>query len=159
MSNSYLPRRTFLLGSLAGLLLPGEVAAQPYPSNLIRIVVPTGAGTPPDIISRMVADGLAANEGWRLVVEDRPGALQTIAMNDVSGRPADGYALLTMSLPMTVTPSLLPKAETRPDVDFDPTRHNAFLASQYAVRSGGAAQEQAGEALTSRPPASAPPRI
>src|SRR3954471_9379189 len=120
MSKNYLPRRTFLLGSLAGLLLPGKVAAQPYPSNLIRIVVPTGAGTPPDIISRMVADGLAANEGWRLVVEDRPGALQTIAMNDVSGRPADGYTLLTMSLPMTVTPALLPKAETRADVDFDP---------------------------------------
>ncbi len=120
MSKSYLPRRTFLLGSLAGLLLPGKVAAQPYPSNLIRIVVPIGAGTPPDIISRMVADGLAANEGWRLVVENRPGALQTIAMNDVSGRPADGYTLLTMSLPMTVTPSLLPKAEIRPDVDFDP---------------------------------------
>src|SRR3954470_12608114 len=120
MSKSYLRRRTFLLGSLAGLLLPGKVAAQPYPSNLIRIVVPTGAGTPPDIISRMVADGLAANEGWRLVVENRPGALQTIAMNDVSGRPADGYTLLTMSLPITVTPSLLPKSEVRPDVDFDP---------------------------------------
>jgi tripartite-type tricarboxylate transporter receptor subunit TctC len=118
--HSRLPRRTFLLAGLAGILLPGEVSAQPYPSNLIRIVVPTGAGTPPDIISRMVADELAANEGWRLVVEDRPGALQTIAMNEVSGRPADGYTLLTMSLPMTVTPSLFPKAEVRPDADFDP---------------------------------------
>src|SRR4051794_12558232 len=120
MSKIQLPRRAFLLGSLAGFLLPGQVAAQPYPSNLIRIIVPASAGTPPDIISRMIADELGANEGWRLVVENRPGALQTIAMNDVSGRPADGYTLLTMSLPMTVTPALLPKAETRADVDFDP---------------------------------------
>ena len=120
MSKIDLSRRTFLLGSLAGLLLPGQAPAQPYPSNVIRIVVPTSAGTPPDIISRMIADELAADEGWRLVVEDRPGALQTIAMNDVSGRPADGHTLLTMSLPMTVTPSLMPKAELRPDVDFDP---------------------------------------
>jgi tripartite-type tricarboxylate transporter receptor subunit TctC len=120
MTNVDLSRRTFMAGGLAGLLLPGRVAAQPYPSNLIRIVVPTSAGTPPDIISRMVADELATNEGWRLVVEDRPGALQTIAMNDVSGRPADGHTLLTMSLPMTVTPSLMPKAEVRPDLDFDP---------------------------------------
>jgi len=120
MSNIDLSRRTLLLGSLAGLLLPGQAAAQSYPSNLIRIVVPTSAGTPPDIISRMVADELATSEGWRLVVEDRPGALQTIAMNDVSGRPADGHTLLTMSLPMTVTPSLMPKAEVRPDMDFDP---------------------------------------
>lgn len=120
MSNIDLSRRALLLGSLAGLLLPGQVAAQSYPSNLIRIVVPTSAGTPPDIISRMVADELATSEGWRLVVEDRPGALQTIAMNDVSGRPADGHTLLTMSLPMTVTPSLMPKAEVRADLDFDP---------------------------------------
>jgi tripartite-type tricarboxylate transporter receptor subunit TctC len=120
MSNIALSRRTVLLGSLAGLLAPRRTAAQPYPSNVIRIVVPAPAGTPPDIISRIVADELAANEGWRLVVEVRPGALQTIAMNDVSGRPADGHTLLTMSLPIAVTPSLLPKAEIRPDVDFDP---------------------------------------
>jgi tripartite-type tricarboxylate transporter receptor subunit TctC len=118
--NFRLPRRTFLLASLAGLLMPRPAVAQPYPSNVIRVAVPAGAGTPPDIISRIIADALAANEGWRLVVENRPGALQTIAMNDVSSRPADGYSLLTMSLPITVTPSLLPKAEIRPDVDFDP---------------------------------------
>src|SRR4051812_7811487 len=115
-----LPRRTLLLAGLAGLLLPGSAGAQPYPSNVIRIVVPAGAGTPPDIISRIIANELAAMEGWRLVVEDRPGALQTIAMNDVGNHPADGYSLLTMSLPITVTPTLLPKAEIRPDADFDP---------------------------------------
>src|SRR4051794_1901780 len=120
MSKIQLPRRAFLLGSLAGFLLPGQVAAQLYPSNLIRIIVPASAGTPPDIISRMIADELGANEGWRLVVENRPGALQTLAMNDVSNRPADGYSLLTMSLPITVSNALLPKAEVRPDDDFDP---------------------------------------
>jgi tripartite-type tricarboxylate transporter receptor subunit TctC len=114
-----LPRRTLLAG-LAALLLPGSARAQSYPSNVIRIVVPAGAGTPPDIISRMIANELGAVEGWRLVVEDRPGALQTIAMNDVGNHPADGYSLLTMSLPITVTPTLFPKAEIRPDVDFDP---------------------------------------
>jgi tripartite-type tricarboxylate transporter receptor subunit TctC len=115
-----LPRRTLLFAGLAGLFLPGSGRAQSYPSDLIRIVVPAGAGTPPDIISRIVANELAVREGWRLIVENRPGALQTIAMNDVSNRPADGYYLLTMSLPITVTPTLLPKAGIRPDVDFDP---------------------------------------
>src|SRR3982751_6124329 len=115
-----LPRRTLLLAGLAGLLLPGPARAQSYPSNVIRVVVPAGAGTPPDIISRILANELAMTEGWRLVVEDRPGALQTIAMNDVGHHPADGYTLLTMSLPITVTPTLFPKADLRPDVDFDP---------------------------------------
>src|SRR3954447_24511491 len=114
-----LPRRTLLLAGFAGLMLPGSARASAYPSNLIRVVVPAGGRTPPGIISPVVADELAANEGWRLVVENRPGALQSIAMNDVSNHPADGYTLLTMSLPITVTPTLLPKTEIRPDVDFD----------------------------------------
>jgi tripartite-type tricarboxylate transporter receptor subunit TctC len=133
-----LPRRTLLAG-LAGLLLPGSARAQSYPSNVIRIVVPAGAGTPPDIISRMIANELGAVEGWRLVVEDRPGALQTIAMNDVGNHPADGYSLLTMSLPITVTPTLFPKAEIRPDVDFDPvikiSRSYTVLVTTPSLRS------------------------
>jgi tripartite-type tricarboxylate transporter receptor subunit TctC len=120
MPNVLVPRRTVLLGGLAGLVTPGFAGAQSYPSNVIRMVVPASAGTPPDIISRVIADELAAKEGWRLIVENRPGALQTIAMNDVSHRPADGYSLLTMSLPITVSNALLPKAEIRPDADFDP---------------------------------------
>jgi tripartite-type tricarboxylate transporter receptor subunit TctC len=125
----YLPRRTVLLAGFVGLFM-GPATAQPYPSSVIRIVVPAGAGTPPDIISRIVADELAAKEGWRLVVENRPGALQTIAMNEVSTRPADGYSLLTMSLPITVTPTLFPKAEIRPDVDFDPV---IKISTSYTV--------------------------
>ena len=79
-----------------------------------------GPRTPLDIISRIVANEVAEAEGWRVIVENHPGALQTIAMADVARRPADGYALLVMSLPMMVTPSLMPNAGLRPDTDFAP---------------------------------------
>ena len=49
--------------------------AESFPSSAIRIVVPTPPGTPPDIISRVVASQLSEREGWRMVVENRPGAL------------------------------------------------------------------------------------
>jgi len=99
----------------------GAVAmAEPFPSSIIRVTVPATAGTPPDIISRLIADELAATEGWKLVVENRPGGLQTIAMADVAQRPSVGYSLLVMSVPMMVTPALLPNAGVRPDVDFVP---------------------------------------
>jgi tripartite-type tricarboxylate transporter receptor subunit TctC len=49
-----------------------EAAAQPFPSKIIRIVVPTGSSTPPDIISRVIAAELSESEGWRVVVENRP---------------------------------------------------------------------------------------
>jgi tripartite-type tricarboxylate transporter receptor subunit TctC len=80
------------VGGLLALWTGLPAGAEPYPSNVIRIVVPAVAGTPPDIISRLVADELGETEGWRMIVENRPGALQTIAMADVGKRPADGYS-------------------------------------------------------------------
>lgn len=114
----HLARREFLLGGVLSLCPGLPAGAEPYPSTVIRIVVPAVAGTPPDIISRLVANELGQTEGWHLIVENRPGALQTIAMSDVGKRPADGYSLLAMSVPMMVTPALLPNAEMKPDVDF-----------------------------------------
>jgi tripartite-type tricarboxylate transporter receptor subunit TctC len=113
-------RQHLLPAILLAACTAGAADAQTFPSNVIHIVVPPGPGTPPDIISRIVADEVAAAEGWRIVVENHPGALQTIAMADVARRPADGYALLVMSLPMMVTPSLMPNAGLRPDTDFAP---------------------------------------
>ena len=94
--------------------------AEQFPSNAIRIVVPTGPGTPPDIISRVVAAELSQTEGWRMVVENRPGALQTIGMADVLSQPADGYTIYPMSVATMAVPALLPKKGLRPDSDFVP---------------------------------------
>jgi tripartite-type tricarboxylate transporter receptor subunit TctC len=125
-----LSRRSVLLAGLVGFWMAAPAGAQSYPSNVIRIVVPAVAGTPPDTISRLVADELGRTKGWRLIVENRPGALQTIAMADVGKRPADGYSLLAMSVPMMVTPALLPNADLKPDIDFAPV---IKISSSYNV--------------------------
>lgn len=52
--------------------------AQPYPSGVIRIVVPYSASTPPDILARIVATALSESEGWNVIVENKPGAVGTI---------------------------------------------------------------------------------
>ena len=116
----------------AGFDISGH--AETYPSNVIRIVVPTGPGTPPDIISRVVAAELSEGEGWRLVVENKPGALQTIGMAEVLKQPADGYTIYPMSVPTTAVPALMPNLGMRPDVDFIPTvklskSYNALVVS------------------------------
>ena len=94
--------------------------AETYPSNVIRIVVPTGPGTPPDVISRVIAAELSEGEGWRMVVENKPGALQTIGMAEVLKQPADGYTIYSMSVPTAAVPALMPNLGMRPDVDFIP---------------------------------------
>ena len=61
---------------------------------MIRIVLGGGAGTPPDIITRIVANELGQSEGWRIVVENKPGAIGTLAAGEVLKQPADGYTIL-----------------------------------------------------------------
>jgi tripartite-type tricarboxylate transporter receptor subunit TctC len=116
----HLSQGGFLLLALIVLGAPGEARAQSFPSKVIRIVVPTTAGTPPDIISRVIASEVSESEGWTVVVENRPGALQTIGMGDVLKQPADGYSIFAMSVGVMATPALLPEMGLRPDTDFAP---------------------------------------
>jgi tripartite-type tricarboxylate transporter receptor subunit TctC len=135
-------RRSFLQLLCAGLALgstsiPGplsEAAAQPFPSHLIRIVVPTGPSTPPDIISRVLAAELTEREGWRMIVENKPGAVMTIAGSEVLRQPADGYTLYAMSVPVSAAPAFMANMPFRLDTDFVPvikvsTSYNVLVAN------------------------------
>ena len=107
----------------AALIVAGIVAAgaEPFPgSRPIRIVVPTSPGSPPDVIARVIATDVSEAEGWRVVVENRPGALQTIGMTDVLNQPADGLSIFPFSLGAIPTPILLPGKGIRLETDFAP---------------------------------------
>jgi tripartite-type tricarboxylate transporter receptor subunit TctC len=94
--------------------------AQSYPSNTIRIVVGSPAGTPPDIVSRIVADELGQTQGWRIVVENKPGAVATIGGAEVLKQPADGHTIFAIALASSAAPALLPNISFRLDADFTP---------------------------------------
>jgi tripartite-type tricarboxylate transporter receptor subunit TctC len=95
-------------------------AAQSFPSKPIRIVVPTSASTPPDIISRVIATELSESEGWRVVVENRPGGSQTVAVSDVLRQSSDGYSIVVLGTPLAAAPALLPNVGFQPDTDLAP---------------------------------------
>ena len=96
----------------------------------VRIVVPSQPGPPPDAISRIVAAVMAEKEGWKVLVENKPGALQTIAMSEVLSQPADGLTIFPMTLGALATPSLLPEKGLRLQTDFMAV---AKLATGYAT--------------------------
>jgi tripartite-type tricarboxylate transporter receptor subunit TctC len=115
--------RTAKVGLAALMLsfgLATEVLPQAYPTGPIRIVVPTAPSTPPDIISRIIAQELSDAEGWRVVVENRPGATMTIAGMEVMRQPADGHTVLAMSVPLSAAPALLPSMPFKLIEDFTP---------------------------------------
>ena len=112
-------RQILLTLPLLGAGVPAS-QAETFPSSVIRIVVPTGPGTPPDVISRVISAELAEGEGWRMVVENKPGALQSIGMAEALKQPADGYTIYSMSVPTAAVPALMPNLGMRPEVDFLP---------------------------------------
>ncbi len=109
--------------ALLGLMAVAAVSAanaEPYPSGMIRIIVPSAAGTPPSIMARLVANALSESEGWRVIVEDKPGAIGAIGLAEVLKQPADGYTIAAIALPTSAAPALLPNMSFRLDTDFAP---------------------------------------
>lgn len=79
----------------AGILLAPLVAlAQTYPSKPVRIMVGANAGGGTDIIARMLAEKMADGLKGSFVVENKPGASNTIAADLTAKAPADGHTLL-----------------------------------------------------------------
>ncbi|MBM3363836.1 MAG: tripartite tricarboxylate transporter substrate binding protein [Betaproteobacteria bacterium] len=74
---------------------PVLVAAQAYPNKPVRLMVGANAGGGTDIIARMLAEKF--NEAFRgasFVVENRPGASNTIAADLTAKAAPDGHTLL-----------------------------------------------------------------
>ena len=122
-------RRSFLKGAATGAGLawlgPRTVLADDYPSKVIRIVVPYSASTPPDIVARIAANALTDGEGWKMIVENKPGAVMTIGANEVLRQEADGHALLSVTAPIAAVPALMPNASFNMERDFAPVIHFA----------------------------------
>ena len=116
-------RRTFLAGAAAigvGAVAGDRALGQSFPSNVIRIVVPYSASTPPDILARIIATALAEGEGWNVIVENKPGAVMTIGVTEVLKQPADGYTLLSITAPFAAVPALVPDAKFTIETDLTP---------------------------------------
>ncbi len=85
-------RRLFALG--LALLLVAPAFAQPYPNHSIRIIVPTPAGGPVDVIARLIGNALPATLGQPLIIENRPGAGNTLGSRQAAAAEPDGYTLM-----------------------------------------------------------------
>ncbi len=108
--------RCFL--AYAGLLplLFGAASAQEWPARPIHAIVPQSAGSSLDIVPRAVFEQVSAALGQPIVVENRVGAGNTIAMAAVARAEPDGYTVLINSSTHTLAPV------TYANLPFDPLR-------------------------------------
>jgi tripartite-type tricarboxylate transporter receptor subunit TctC len=97
----------------AALSLPA--AAQQYPAQLVRIVVPFGAGSNTDAQARILADKLSTMWKQQVIVENRPGIAGTAS---VAKAAPDGYTLMLTSSGHPVANVVSPAAPFDPVKDF-----------------------------------------
>ena len=83
-----------IAAALAALALALPVAAQDYPTKPVRIMVGANAGGGTDVIARMLGEKFAESLKQPFVIENKPGASNTIAADLTAKAPADGHTLL-----------------------------------------------------------------
>ncbi len=79
---------------VAGFLLFGAVArAEEWPVKPVRLIVPFPPASTPDLLARIVADGLSGRIGKPVVVENKPGAGGMIGTDAIAKAAPDGYTI------------------------------------------------------------------
>ena len=107
-----LPRRRFLYlaGSAAALLTASRaVRAQAFPSRPVRIIVPSAAGGPNDVVTRLIGQWLSERLGQPFIIENRPGAGTNLATEMVVRAPPDGYTYFSAGPASAINATLYDK--------------------------------------------------
>ena len=111
----FIARRALLIASaILPMLALAQTDAEPMSPDMMKIVVPFGAGASNDAIARAVAPLLARRLGNTVIVENKPGAAGVIGSDYVAKSPADGSVLLLSSS------TFVTAAVTQPRLPYDP---------------------------------------
>ncbi len=102
-------------------LASGQSAAD-YPNKPVRVISSSAPGGGGDTLTRMIAQKMSDNLQRQFVVDNRPGAGDTIAFVAGAKSAADGYTLLSVSPSFTIAPALYA------DFPYDPIKDYAPIA-------------------------------
>ena len=111
----------FALATALGAVLPSTaMAAEAYPAQTIKIIIPFPPGGTLDAVGRTLAQRLAEQLGQPVIVDNRPGGNATIGAGAVARAPADGYTLLFNASTFLSGPMISGAVPYRIDKDFQP---------------------------------------
>ena len=131
-----------VLAISAALMVPGAASAQAqsYPTKPVRLLVGFAPGGPTDMVARVVAQHLPKFLGQAVVVENRPGADASIAMEAVAKAAPDGYTLLLIQPGVAINPALYKSVAFDPVKDFAPISLIGESANLVAISTSVRAQ-------------------
>jgi tripartite-type tricarboxylate transporter receptor subunit TctC len=113
---------SWLLGLLVALAAPALAGAQeayptPYPTHVVKLVLPVLPGSTTDILARLIAKELSQKWGKPVIVENMAGAAMNLGSEYVARAAPDGYTLLLCPpAPLAINQLLYH------DLKYDPTK-------------------------------------
>lgn len=112
--------------------------AQDWPGKSVRIIVPFGAGSTPDIVARLVADGLQQKYPTSsFVVENKPGASGNLGTDAVAKAAPDGSTIgVSIGGPLAINTLLFAKLPYDPHKDIVPITQLVTQPSVLTVNPG-----------------------
>jgi tripartite-type tricarboxylate transporter receptor subunit TctC len=109
------------------------VAAQAYPSKVIRILVGAPAGGSTDILARLVGQKLGERLQQSVIVENRAGANMIIASEAAAKAEPDGHTLIMVPSNHVINGGIYAKLPYDPIKDFSPIAMLARLPLMLVV--------------------------
>jgi tripartite-type tricarboxylate transporter receptor subunit TctC len=109
--------------------------AQDWPAKTVRIVVPFGPGSTPDMVGRILAEDLSAKHpGATFIVENKPGASGNTGTDAVAKASPDGSTIgISLGGPLAINTLLFSKLPYDPQKDIAPITLLTQLPSVLAV--------------------------
>jgi tripartite-type tricarboxylate transporter receptor subunit TctC len=130
--------KTRLAIALAGSLMAlTPAAAQDWPTKTVKIVVPFGPGSTPDMVARLIGDRLQQTLGQSFVIENRPGASGNLGTDAVAKAEPDGATIgVSIGGPLAINTLLFSKLPYDPAKDIAPVTQLITQPSALVVNSG-----------------------
>lgn len=114
--------RPALALAFATLAVAPSALAQTFPTKPLRIIVPFPAGGAQDVLTRLIAEPLAAQLKQPVIVENRAGAAGNLGADVLAKAPPDGYTLGVLSGVHTANAAFYRKIAYRLESDFVPVK-------------------------------------
>jgi len=86
--------RSWLIGMAFGLMCSAVLAQANWPARPIKLVVPYGPGSSPDVIARIISEKLATRLGQPVIIDNRVGAGGNTGTGAVAKAAGDGYTFV-----------------------------------------------------------------
>jgi tripartite-type tricarboxylate transporter receptor subunit TctC len=111
---------TAAIAAAAMWLAAPPAAADSWPLRPVRLLVPIGVGSAPDVAARLFAERLALRWGHPVIVENRAGADGLLGAAAFAASPDDHTLLFSPAAPISVFPLTNDKIPYDPATDFVP---------------------------------------